>query len=66
MSTRQTLATAMLTTTMLASVALAETVNFDNLKTGAPPPGRHQIVTRWPWRAVGRGPGNLRPALIPV
>src|SRR5712691_11850948 len=34
-----TLVTIALATTMIASVALAQTVNFDNLNTGAPPPG---------------------------
>jgi hypothetical protein len=29
---------AMLATAMMAIIALADTVNFDNLKTGAPPP----------------------------
>src|SRR5438132_3751500 len=34
-----TTAAAVLITTVLVGVALADTVNFDNLKTGAPPPG---------------------------
>src|SRR5258706_13526338 len=36
---------------LLASVALAETVNFDNLKTGAPPPG---------WTATKTGSGDAK------
>jgi len=39
---------AMLATTMLASVALADTVSFDNLKTGVPPAG---------WTATRTGTG---------
>jgi len=34
-----TLVAAVLTTAVLVGVGLADTVNFDNLKTGAPPPG---------------------------
>src|SRR5262245_20860677 len=41
----------MLTITMLTSVALVDTVNFDNLKTGAPPPG---------WTATKTGAGEAR------
>jgi hypothetical protein len=37
--------------TLLARVALAETVNFDNLKTGAPPPG---------WTATKTGAGEAK------
>jgi hypothetical protein len=45
----KTVATLILGTLMLASVALAQTVvNFDNLKTGAPPPG---------WTATKTGTG---------
>lgn len=40
-----------LTTTLLAGVVLAETVNFDNLKTGAPPPG---------WTATKTGTGDAK------
>ena len=36
---------AVVAATMLASVAGAQTVNFDNLKTGAPPPGRTATKT---------------------
>src|SRR5512137_2698247 len=45
-----TIATILLTT-MLVSVALAETVNFDNLTTGAPPPG---------WIATKTGTGAAK------
>jgi hypothetical protein len=41
----------MFATTMLATVALADTVNFDNLKTGAPPPG---------WTATKTGTGAAK------
>jgi hypothetical protein len=41
----------MLATPMLVSVALAESVNFDNLKTGAPPAG---------WTATKTGTGNAK------
>src|SRR5215831_5660596 len=41
----------MLTITMLTSVALVDTVNFDNLKTGAPPPG---------WTATKTGSGEAK------
>jgi hypothetical protein len=44
-----TLTVAVLITTLLVSVALADTVNFDNLKTGAPPPG---------WTATKTGSGT--------
>src|SRR4029077_21182274 len=37
--------------TMLAGVALADTVNFDNLTTGAPPPG---------WTATKTGTGAAK------
>src|SRR5258708_30679562 len=40
-----------LTTAVLASVALADKVNFDNLKTGAPPPG---------WTATKTGSGTAK------
>jgi hypothetical protein len=43
--------TAALAATMLAGVALAQTVNFDNLKTGAPPPG---------WTATQTGTGKAK------
>src|SRR5712671_1030122 len=46
-----TIAAAVLITTMLVSVALADTVNFDNLKTGAPPPG---------WTATKTGSGTAK------
>ncbi len=41
----------MLTTTMLAAVALAETVNFDNVKAGELPPG---------WTATKTGTGQAK------
>src|SRR6266581_3298907 len=43
-----TMVTIALATTMLASVALAQTDNFDNLNAGAPPPG---------WTATKTGSG---------
>ncbi len=46
-----TIAAALLTTAVLVSVALADTVNFDNLKTGAPPPG---------WTATKTGSGTAK------
>jgi hypothetical protein len=46
-----TLTAAVLVTTLLVSVALADTVNFDNLKTGAPPPG---------WTATKTGSGSAK------
>jgi len=46
-----TIAAAVLTTALLVSVALADTVNFDNLKTGAPPPG---------WTATKTGNGAAK------
>lgn len=42
---------AALTTAMLVNAALADTVNFDNLKTGAPPPG---------WTATKTGSGSAK------
>src|SRR5438094_871147 len=44
-----TMVTIALATMILASVALAQTVNFDNLNTGAPPPG---------WTATNTGTGT--------
>ena len=41
----------MLATTITAGVALADNVNFDNLKTGAPPPG---------WTATKTGTGEAK------
>jgi hypothetical protein len=46
-----TLITVALTTALLASVVLAQTVNFDSLKTGAPPPG---------WTATKTGSGSAK------
>jgi len=46
-----TITAAILITTMLVGVALADTVNFDNLKTGAPPPG---------WTATKTGSGTAK------
>jgi hypothetical protein len=43
------LVTVALAATIVASVALAQTVNFDNLNTGAPPPG---------WTATKTGSGT--------
>ena len=45
----KTLATVMLTTTALASMALGENVNFDDATSGAPPPG---------WTATKTGKGE--------
>jgi len=42
---------AILTATMLAGPALADTINFDNLTTGAPPPG---------WTATKTGTGAAK------
>jgi len=47
----KTIAISILSTLMLASVALAQTVNFDNLTTGAPPPG---------WTATKTGTGTAK------
>jgi hypothetical protein len=46
-----TIAGAVLAVAMLVSMALADTVNFDNLKTGAPPPG---------WTATKTGSGAAK------
>ncbi len=45
----KTFATSLLAAALAASAALAETVNFDDLKTGAPPPG---------WTATKTGKGD--------
>src|SRR5712691_4707088 len=47
----KTLSTVALAAMMLASVAMADTVNFDNLKVGAPPPG---------WTATKTGTGEAK------
>ena len=47
----KTLATVTLAASTLASVAAAQTVNFDNLPTGAPPPG---------WTATKTGAGTAK------
>jgi hypothetical protein len=47
----KTLAAVMLSTAILASLAGGDTVNFDNLKTGAPPPG---------WTATQTGSGQAK------
>src|SRR5437016_10053106 len=47
----KTLMTAMLSGTLLAGVALAETVNFDNAETGKPPAG---------WTATQTGKGEAK------
>jgi hypothetical protein len=44
-------ATVSITITMIAGSAMADTVNFDNLKTGAPPPG---------WTATQTGNGHAK------
>src|SRR6266567_1129151 len=44
-----TIFTAALALTVLATFAMAETVNFDNIKTGSPPPG---------WTATKTGTGQ--------
>jgi hypothetical protein len=46
-----TIAAVVLATAVLVSVALADIVNFDNLKTGAPPPG---------WTATKTGSGAAK------
>ncbi len=46
-----TITTVVLVTAVLVSVALADTVNFDGLKTGAPPPG---------WTATRTGSGTAK------
>ncbi len=46
-----TISAAVLTTIVLVGVALAETVNFDNLQIGAPPPG---------WTATKTGSGAAK------
>ena len=45
------LLTAALATTVLVAIALADAVNFDNLKVGAPPPG---------WTATRTGSGDAK------
>jgi len=45
------LATVMLISTVMVSMALGQTANFDNLKTGAPPPG---------WTATQTGSGQAK------
>src|SRR6266480_2626220 len=47
----KTVATVMLSAAMLVGIAAADTVNFDNLKTGAPPPG---------WTATKTGSGTAK------
>ena len=47
----KTAATVMLSAAMLVGIAPADTVNFDNLKTGAPPPG---------WTATKTGSGAAK------
>ena len=47
----KTLATVMFSTSVLASVALADSVNFDDLKVGEPPPG---------WTATKTGKGEAK------
>src|SRR6266705_3540436 len=45
------LLTGVIATAVLATIALAEAVNFDNLKVGAPPPG---------WTATRTGTGDAK------
>jgi hypothetical protein len=52
----KTLATFALATGLLCGSALPETVNFDDLKTGAPPPG---------WTATRTGSGKAKWAVVP-
>src|SRR3989442_3992055 len=47
----KTVPAVILTTTLLWVVALADSVNFDNLKAGAPPPG---------WTATRTGTGDAK------
>ena len=47
----KTHATVVFTTAMLTVAAVAQTVNFDNLNTGAPPPG---------WTATKTGKGEAK------
>ena len=47
----KTLMTAMLSATLLAGVALADIVNFDNAETGKPPAG-------WTGTRTGKGKAN--------
>src|SRR6266581_4713335 len=47
----KTVATVMLSAAMLVGIAPADTVNFDNLNTGAPPPG---------WTATKTGSGTAK------
>src|SRR5438477_11801997 len=47
----KTLSTAMLGTIMVATIMSTDTVNFDNFKTGAPPPG---------WTATKTGTGEAK------
>src|SRR5438132_12577994 len=47
----KTVPAVILTTRLLSVVALADSVNFDNLKAGAPPPG---------WTATKTGTGNAK------
>ncbi len=51
----KTLSTFGLLTTLLTGLAVAETVTFDDLKTGAPPPG---------WTATKTGSGTARWAVV--
>src|SRR6266700_7592346 len=55
MKTLRTLQTLALMTGLTNSIALSESVNFDDLKTGAPPPG---------WTATKTGKGAAKWAVV--
>jgi len=55
MKTLRTLQTLALMTSLTNSIALSESVNFDDLKTGAPPPG---------WTATKTGKGAAKWAVV--
>src|SRR5436190_902438 len=55
MKTLRTLQTLALMTNLTNSIALSETVSFDDLKTGAPPPG---------WTATKTGKGEAKWAVV--
>src|SRR5438034_6149454 len=55
MKTLRTLQTLALMTNLTNSIALADTVNFDDFKTGAPPPG---------WTATKTGKGEAKWAVV--
>ena len=51
----KTLQSIIVMSTLAASIAAADTVNFDDLKTGAPPPG---------WTATKTGKGEAKWAVV--